>query len=358
MTDNDLLKEALGTEKIVVESKPSNEGEGKNPKEEPKQEKPEDKPDDVLDFNVILKDKYKTKEELEAILERATKYNPDIEKELLSEKEQKKLLMEENEWFKKLHGDGDESEIRLTLLKRKDSQKAKIASKILDMGDIKETQTQLDLMRLKIKSDNPEFQRPDVILKKKYPLLTDPEADKDSDEYAAEQYLLIQDTKSARAELMKEYNEIEVPKKLSKEEREKEKQAEETQKTGKVQALRDEWKSALNEIPKVIEYEDADGEKYEFTDIPKEKILEYKKEFFDGYILPNGFKMDEKLTEVMNQFVKNRYKNDNEKEFIQKIKEQIQENTDKKKFNPSSNTAVKDKVSMSMDEHNNKQFGV
>lgn len=206
--------------------------------------------------------KYKTKDELYADIRRLETFKPeDLQQiELLrKENEQAKLKLSEVENAFTVK---DETLYRLSVLKEKNPDKYAIAAKLVFGND-----EPVDVLKAKFVSENPAYKDSmdavDRRVKAAYPDLFGEDADKDSQEYKDALIELRADAEKAKKSLLSDLESVELPKRLSDEDKAKL----ETEKQGQEQQRKDKLTGTW--IPKFKQL-DADIKKIAITSKDKD----------------------------------------------------------------------------------------
>jgi len=190
-----------------------------NPFDDPPKDPPADPPDD-LDVKKYFGDDIESIDQVKEYIERAKKFTPDTEKEIEALRQSAKKVEEYEKMINELKNKPafkNEKLYKLDRLEEKDPEKASVYQKYL-LGDTDDAQ----IVKLRMMLDHPNRFKDnpgylDRMLEKKYPILFDPDADKDDHEYKDALVELGLEADTARQKFESELSEIEVPKPKSKE---------------------------------------------------------------------------------------------------------------------------------------------
>ena len=230
MTDDiiDLFERTTGTAEPPKDDPPKDDPPKDDPPENPldSDDPPkDDPPKDDVDVKKLFGDDFESIDQVKEFIDRGKKFTPETEKEIETLRQSSKQVQELQKKIDELKNKTtfkNEKLYKLDRLEEKDPEKAKVYQKYL-LGDTSDA----EIVKLRIMLDHPSrfkdnpgyLQR---MLEKKYPILFDPDADKDDVEYKDALVDIGLEADEARQKFESELDGIEVPKPKSQEEVENE----------------------------------------------------------------------------------------------------------------------------------------
>jgi len=273
---------------------------GEAPKEEPAKSE--------INWTEHFGDEYSEPTKIKEAIEKSKRYNPELEKEVDLLKKTKQELQQDLETYKQFEVT-DENLFRLNKIKKDDPAKFDLFSKLIYGG-----LSPQDILKTSLKQKRPTLDA-DEYLQTKYNDLLSEDADPESIEYKRAKQQLDIDAFDASAEMLKEFNGIEIPKTLSSDEREKLITQKEADKAKAEMDLATSWQPSFQKLRKdkiKIDVKIKDKETgvdktfMEIADIPDD-MFQKTLGGVANYVLDNKMQMNPEADQIVSGMVRDTY---------------------------------------------------